>query len=321
MWINFNCMNLSMSGGNRFIFELSNALVERGYEVTLTHAGEPEYTRWFNPVRAKIIQCELPKSTRLLNKIHHVDLLKRQQQQLIKYSPSCDVNVATFWTTAQPTIQSNKGRPFYLVQHYEPSFYPVDSIQFREAKATYELPLTKLCVSKWLTDLVQGINIGNGINLHKYKRHDIKRIPRSVFVSYRNIAWKNPTLTKMACDRLMLDGFNVLSSDGLMSDDDMVKMYNEAEVYLNLSEKEGFGYGPLEAMNCGCKVVSTSCAEYLRHLRNAVIVQPNVDDAVLWVKCASMGLDWLVEEGYRTAGQFSFDGVVDRFVAAVSVDK
>lgn len=50
-------------------------------------------------------------------------------------------------------------------------------------------------------------------------------------------------------------------------------------------------------------------------------MQPNVDDAVLWVKCVSMGLDWLVEEGYRTAGQFSFDGVVDRFVAAVSIDK
>lgn len=43
---------------------------------------------------------------------------------------------------------------------------------------------------------------------------------------------------------------------GFISDEDMVTLYSMAELYVNPTHYEGFGLGILEAMSCGCPVVT-----------------------------------------------------------------
>ena len=40
--------------------------------------------------------------------------------------------------------------------------------------------------------------------------------------------------------------------------EELVKLYNTADVFIHIADYEGFGFPPLEAMACGCPVVSTN---------------------------------------------------------------
>jgi len=53
-----------------------------------------------------------------------------------------------------------------------------------------------------------------------------------------------------------ISGENVIHKD-YVNDDDLVLLYNSADLFVWLSEYEGFGFPPLEAMACGTPVLST----------------------------------------------------------------
>lgn len=321
MKINFNSFSLGRCGGTRFIFELSNRLVDRGYQVTITHAGLPTLHDWFSPIKAELIECNVGLSTRFFNKyVHKIDVHKAQEKNLIKAIPDCDVNVATFYDTAKPTVESGKGKLAYLVQHYEPNFFADGSYECAMARASYDLPLMKLCVSQWLTGKVRGKFIGNGINLEKFRRYPISR-------KYDVMVIPNPTLKYKGnydpiVKGLRKSGVNVLAVSNV-SEAELVKSYNLSSIMLFLSEQEGFGYPPLEAMACGANVVSTPCTEYFVGEKNCLLLPKDysTDDVVSQVKRLIDNkhlASYLVEEGYSTAQQFNFDKVVDRFVEAVA---
>jgi hypothetical protein len=319
MKINFNSLNLSLAGGNRFIFELTNGLVERGHGVTITHAGLPEYKNWFTPIKAKVIQCEVPKTTRVLNKIgiKHENLLLIQQTQLMKHSPNCDVNVATFWATASPTLDSKKGKPYYLIQHYEPTFYPENSQQAKDAASTYNLCMTKLCVSKWLTEKVGGVNIGNGINVDAAKVNSELKVPHSVMFSIRSQTYKNSHVLVKLAKLLQGKGYYVLATNENVSEEALNRMYNQAEIFVNVSDKEGYGYQPLEAMAHGCYVFSTPCSEYL-NAENHVPIEELSAEYIIQRILDFKPYDKMLKAGHETVNANRFDGVVDRFLEAVT---
>ncbi|MGC8870639.1 MAG: glycosyltransferase family 4 protein, partial [Brevinematia bacterium] len=45
---------------------------------------------------------------------------------------------------------------------------------------------------------------------------------------------------------------------GKISDEEIVKLYNESELFIFPSLHEGFGLPPLEAMACGCPVLASN---------------------------------------------------------------
>jgi hypothetical protein len=326
MRINFNSMTLDLSGGNRFIFELSNALVERGHKVTITHAGLPKQHRWFSPIKAEIIECGYSPFQRALIKFK----LKAYSQterlnSLCASIPDCDVNVATFCLTAKPTFDSGKGEMYYLVQHYEPIFFNASSLNKRIAEESYYLPLKKLCVSEWLVDKVGGTYIGDGINLSRFKKGNAK-VPNSVMLMVRqNISWKNPELTLKIAKILSISRFTVFVADGSLSDQELISMYQKSKIFVYLSDKEGFGLPSLEAMACGCVVVSTPCCPFLKDMVNAYIITETSVNSILVaiIKVASNEVlcSLLTSEGFKTALQFDFRNVVSRFEKAIGTAK
>jgi len=324
MHINFNSLSLGLAGGTRFIFELANRLVDENQKVTITHLGDKSVYNWFPGVKAEVINVPYVPygfASRAFRKVMVKvgnDKLNNRERRLMEIIPDCDVNVATFCWTAPPTYYSGKGRGFYLVQNYEPWFFDEEQTRAR-AEWTYTLPLKKLCVSKWLTEKLGGVNIGNGINLSKFKQQKTPKL-YDVMVIQRTSGWKgdySPVL-----DALGKKGLKVFVAGGGVSDADLVSAYNSSRLFLFLSKFEGFGYPPLEAMACGVPVVTTACLEFASHLNNAYVLEKNytvehVLAAVDQVTHDNKIYERLVQNGLITAQGFDIQKVVDRFLEAV----
>ncbi|MEV8214497.1 glycosyltransferase [Leifsonia sp. NPDC077715] len=70
--------------------------------------------------------------------------------------PPADAAIATFWLTARDVAKlSSTPRKFYLIQDYEPSFYPA-STMFAMTEQTYRLGLYGICNTRSMHDIYAG---------------------------------------------------------------------------------------------------------------------------------------------------------------------
>lgn len=109
-----------------------------------------------------------------------------------------------------------------------------------------------------------------------------------------------------------------------VDDDTLAKLYSSADIFLFTSYAESFGLPPLEAMACGTPVVTTDCKgnrDYARDGYNCLIVHPGdpkaVADAVIKVLLDDKLREKLIKGGLKTARQWTWDRVVDRFEEAL----
>lgn len=318
MKINFNSFCLSIGGGNRTILELADGLTERGHEITVTHMGVPSYYSWYGKPKCKVNNF----SPNLLLRAFKKYYLRRKgfdydlSKLMAKFMPDCDVNVATAYDTVYPTFFSTCGELLvYLVQHYEPWFYPDDATLAAKAFWTYNMPLEKFCVSRWLAEKVNGTFLGNGINLNKFtlmnleRKYDVMVIPRP------NVSWKGDYSTLVS--KLRAKGYKVLVVQNV-SEQELVRCYNQSKTFLFFSSmKEGFGLPPLEAMASGTGVISTPCTEYFVHGKNCLLLTDSDCTSQLFeylemLKNKTLH-DELIAKGLATAFLHDFNDVVDRF--------
>ena len=66
--------------------------------------------------------------------------------------------------------------------------------------------------------------------------------------------WKNSSLNSMMEENLCLQ--EIVRFTGFVTNDKLVELYNAAKCYISTSLNEGFGIPQLEAMSCGCPVIS-----------------------------------------------------------------
>lgn len=330
MHVNFNSFGLELNGGNRCILELTDGLVDRGYKVTITHLGSSKLYSWYGKPKAEITNLNYPSLiARALRKYY---LKKRHYcydhaYYLQMHIPDCDVNVATWCMTAYPTVESRKGRMYYLVQHYEPLFFPEDKTFVVKSAATYQLPMTKLCVSHWLTEKVNGVFIGNGVNLSKFKplqlnkEYDVMVIPREYKLK-GEAEWKgnySPIVDCLRASRVkILEVKNV-------SEQELVKAYNISKIFLYLSNpkiKEGFGYPPAESFACGTPVMMTPCTEFANPDNAALIPEDamapeDICSSIRKLLKDERGMNLLSKAGLETAQELDLNKTISRFEDAM----
>lgn len=279
------------SGGPRVVYQYANGLAARGHEVTVLHLrslfGGVTNQRldqrvWQNLKAAAKLVLGGWRTRRVSIEWEAIDPRVRLlsiPMALRAYIPRADVFVATFWRTAELArhYPRDRGRHFYLVQHYETWNGPA-----RRVDATWRAPFTKIVVSKWLLDV--GKNLGAS-NLHYIPNaidHDrfyltrplSGRTPR-VAMLYSDLDWKGSpdgiealVAAKRSFPTLQARLFGVTPRpaqlpawieyvenppQGKLREE----VYNGSSIYLCPSWTEGWGLPISEAMACGCAVVST----------------------------------------------------------------
>jgi len=99
---------------------------------------------------------------------------------------------------------------------------------------------------------------------------------------------------------------------GYVPDEDLVKLYNTADLYLRLPLVETFGIPPLEAMACGCPVVTTNVGSLPEVVGDAGILK-NQNDIEGIVKAVhevltNEGLrEEMIKRGIKRAKMFSWE--------------
>jgi len=106
---------------------------------------------------------------------------------------------------------------------------------------------------------------------------------------------------------------------GYVSDEELVKLYNTADLYLRLPIVETFGIPPLEAMACGCPVATTNVGSLPEVVRSAGIVEDLNDisgmvDSILEVLSNDELRKDMIAKGVERAKLFSWKKVAKETV-------
>lgn len=99
---------------------------------------------------------------------------------------------------------------------------------------------------------------------------------------------------------------------GYLEDDELFNLYNEASLFLYLSEYEGFGLPPLEAMRCGCPVIAANSSSLPEVVGDAgKLVSPSsiidIADAIKEVLSDDTLRTTMIIKGLKQAQNYSWN--------------
>jgi glycosyltransferase involved in cell wall biosynthesis len=201
--------------------------------------------------------------------------------------PEGEAVVATAWQSAPPVAAAPAacGAKFYLVQHYESLYHGGAAA----VDATYRLPLAKIAISSWLRELMrerfgaEAALLVTPVDSQLFHRVPVAIAsprPRVLMLDH-DYAWKGVAdgLEAVALARargvgLRLVGFGVKAPRRPAAYDefhanppqaDLAALYSGADIYLCPSWDEGLGMPSMEAMACGCALVTYDnggCRDY-----------------------------------------------------------
>jgi len=343
--ITFVLTGRGLAGGNRVVAIYGNAMIKRGYDVTIV-CRRPRLP--LHPIRLCKRLYATARATLGLDRDHfdafNGTFILTDWDALAGGVPDGDAVLATHWTTAEAVagLSAKKGEKFYFIQHYEAcSFDP------HKVDATWRLPLRKIVVAGWLKDLARArfgdettVVIPNGVDPLQFDAgprpiHD----PPCVGFMYSRIPWKGSAVAaeaireaRQAIPDLRVVCFGTQAPDKRLSvptgttfwlkpaQNRIRDIYALADVWLLPSTTEGFGLPGLEAMACRCPVIATCCGgpqEYLQDGVNGYLV-PVGDAQVMAKRIVGLTSDEslhqrLSDAAYETRLRFAWESSVTAF--------
>ncbi len=225
--------------------------------------------------------------------------------------PDSDAAIATLWATAYAVAHyPGARRRFYLIQDFEPCFYPAGTL-YALAEETYRLGLYGLCNTEHMLDLYRGQYGGRGAAFTPAVEESVfhaagRREPEgdepvTVFLYARPGHFRNcwemaaPALTELKQRlgdrvRIVTAGSWAYAEEdelgggiehlGLLDYRETGDLYRRCDVGVALTVSQHPSYLPLELMACGVPVVAyDNPAGYwlLKHDENSVLVRRTVD--------------------------------------------
>lgn len=284
-------------GGTKVLYEYANYMVWRGHTVEFAFLANSIWSRFGLPefIQKPLALC----SIRHRPKWFHLD------HRIIKYGifeindetvHDADVIIISDVRTATPVskLSASKGEKIYIIQDFENWVLPDE-----EVIATYSLDFHHLTVAKSLSEMVDAhsshpsICIPNGINTDLFRvTAPIKsRRPHTIAFHYRSNEMKGAkyaleTIRILEKKYIDLEVF-VVSTEKPPVDlpkcckyiyratpEKVAKINNEVSIFMCSTIFEGFGLPGLEAMACGCALVSTDYPgvhEYAENEVNALL--------------------------------------------------
>ena len=330
---------VNLTGGVRLLLDYANWLHGEGHLVTVVYPLWP-YRYHF---RRRDQLSEFRRQLRSRVRVEWFDLrcpLVRVPFIASAFLPRADVVLATSWPVVLDVarLAPSRGRKVHILFHHESGTGPEDRIC-----ATYGLPFHRISFSRSVQALLAerfGCEIHDvvpaGVDVTRFFP-DSERAERTVLMLYHDDPRKGaddgidaltrlrdriPGLCVQVCGTVRHGSLPEWMPFTLHPPDaDLRRLYSTATVFLYPSRYEGFGLPPLEAMACGCPVVTTdvgAVTEFAVDGCNALVVAPSdvhgmtgameklLADPTLRARLSSRGLDTVRRYALaRTAPLFS----------------
>ncbi|MDQ1147988.1 glycosyltransferase involved in cell wall biosynthesis [Bacillus sp. SORGH_AS 510] len=319
--------HVGICGGVKVIFEHANKLQKAGAKVTLvSHFQKPS---WF-PIEAEYLQVPF-------------DL------ELAKGIPNCDLIVATYWDHIQACIETGIAPVVYFEQgdfhlfDYESMNRTLKNFIHKQ----FQIPPFIYTVSNQAASLISKIYgreaqvFPNAVDDTIFSTNGDKEIgerPYMLMVGGESAAFKGiPTIIeayKKVKEELDIDLYWITPGNPSEDKKNQVtkvfvnpsqqkigSLYRGAALYICGSTYENFPLPPLEAMACGCPVVTTNnpgSLEYAVHEQNALIC--NMKDPVdMAEKIRKVFVnpeikEKLINNGLSTANQFKWENIIQNIL-------
>lgn len=223
--------------------------------------------------------------------------------------PEADAAVATLWLTAIHVAKSQHvKRKFYLVQDYEPAFYPASTL-FAMAEESYRLGLYGLCNTVSMHTIYTGMYGGEatyftpavdqGIYHALGRRGKSDDEPVTIFAyardHFRN-CWELVYAALTEIKRIHGDGVRIVAAGarylpasadfidlGLLDYRATGRLYRETDIGLTMQISRHPSYLPLELMSSGVPMVAPD-SEWFKWIfkdgKNSELTMRTVDDIV-----------------------------------------
>lgn len=227
----------------------------------------------------------------------------------IERIPPADASVATLWLTASHLVKaSDHGRKFYLMQDYEPAFYPASSM-FAMAEETYRLGLYGICntasMHRIYTESYGGRAMGfvpavdrsifhpegrrekspdEPVTIFAYARDHFRNCWELVYAALSEIKRRHGDRV-----RIIAAGARYLPADvefldlGLMDYRATGALYRETDIGVTMQISRHPSYLPLELMASGVAMVAPDSSWFqwlFRDGENSLLTMRSVNDLV-----------------------------------------
>ena len=285
--------NLVVAGGVLSVIQLVNELILQG-------------------VDARIVALFEDSAIYDWTKLYTRPIIFRNKRELIMNFPKTDIAVATIWNTAPWVAELvENGRAHesvYFMQDYEPWFFREDEIESREkVMETHRMIGNKIVKSEWLRGMLaedgfSAHKIPLGMDLGRFYPRDVNKSGQSILAMARPRMPRRgfqPTMEALGQVKrtmpeveIIFFGDRFLASQHIPFDyrdegvvtnqDQLARLYSEADVFLDGSDFQGFGRCGLEAMACGAACVLTGVGgvtEYAKDGENSLVVPPKQPEA------------------------------------------
>lgn len=351
------------TGGGKIVYQYANALAEAGHEVEVLHPRTLFLWRFRNTPAARLrslaADCaKLMGVDRAMAGQGHracVPWMKMHPRVKIsvvpalypRYVPHADVIVATLWRTAEyvERLPARSGEKFYFIQHHETWAGPEARVN-----RTLQSRMKKIVISGWLKDLVHELSGDTAWQVPNPVDHAeffLTSAPaqraRTVSMLYSPHAWKGAAegvaaleLAKASFPDLQAVLFGTAARPDFLPAwiayvQDPARqvlretIYNASSIYLCPSWSEGWGLPALEAMACGCAVVTADnggTRDFVIDGQNGIVVPPKSAQPLADALVALLGDDArrtaYADRSVRLAQQFTLQASVERLVDALS---
>ncbi|MCT8140004.1 glycosyltransferase family 4 protein [Anaerobacillus sp. CMMVII] len=315
--------HVGVSGGVKIIFEHVNRLKKLGVQVSIvSHFENPA---WY-PIEANYIQVPF-------------------DMELAKGIPDCQVIVATYWDHIQSCIDTGIAPVVYFEQgdFHIFEYEMMNEVLKKFIDKQFQLPEFIYTVSHSTAKYIEG-------HYHRKAKVINNAIDETIFSEHiEAYQHSNPYLLMVGAESAKFKGisdiiqaYELLKEKGIDIDliwitpeDPSVQMkdrvtkyfiqpnqqtianlYKGATVYISASHYESFSLPPLEAMACGCPVVTTNnkgVLEYALHEENALLCEKkNVKDMAAKVEQLlqdKLLKEKLVQNGLLTVRKFNWSQI------------
>jgi O-antigen biosynthesis protein len=226
--------------------------------------------------------------------------------------PPADVSIATQWHTAYMAANfAHTRRRFYLIQDFEPLFYPAGS-NYALAEETYRLGLCGICNTQHMLELYRRRYGGEGMSFtpavdgtvfHARGRGEPgEGEPVTIFTYARPGHWRNcwemASLALRVVKRRLGDQVRIVTAGSWARPDDLGHgiehlglldyretgdLYRSCDVGLALTVSEHPSYLPLELLACGAPVVAfdNPAGDWLLHHEHNCLRSPRTVDGIV----------------------------------------